>query len=385
MQGKYPSAKICLKALGFRKRSGGLWLHAGVRGAVDYGDGTVPRPVAGRMLRLLGVAAERGNAPSGALCRQLEQQALMALRQRGVVPSSRIDTGKRHGRIGRVEPDDAKEEDFMTNVEAAGMPPVGWRPPGFTPSAVVLKPAPGVPGLLQCQRSQQQTATAATKHGTSGRVSAKPKGPTVSVEKLARLARPKDKSSPVVRSRPGRNGANGVREKTDTNKQQQRDVSQDECRSERVSKTDGVSNGKGSDIDVAIKAKELMQGRGFNHKLFVLCPTPEPEPEQTPETSRQEPRQEPRPKTGPSPSATVLPARTTTGANAPAGRSGNGATGPSRCTCTPPNGRNWRPQAVVAGTMAVIRRVPYMPAAQGEETAQSSIPTPSWPGSWECA
>ena len=41
--GKFPSAKLCLKALGFRKEGRGLWRHEGVRGAVDYGDGYVPR------------------------------------------------------------------------------------------------------------------------------------------------------------------------------------------------------------------------------------------------------------------------------------------------------------------------------------------------------
>eukprot|EP01044_Picomonas_judraskeda_P031267 COSAG03_NODE_11598_length_584_cov_4.071742_1_plen_59_part_10 len=59
------------------------------------------------MLRLLGVAAERGIAPSAALCRQLEEQTLLALSRGGVVPPSRIDTEQRHRRahtgVGRED------------------------------------------------------------------------------------------------------------------------------------------------------------------------------------------------------------------------------------------------------------------------------------------
>jgi hypothetical protein len=61
-----------------------------------------------------------------------------------------------------------------------------------------------------------------------------------------------------------------------------RNASKSERRSKQVNQTNvapASPNGNGREIDVTIRAQELMQGRGLNHKLFVLCPTPEPEPE----------------------------------------------------------------------------------------------------------
>ena len=103
------------------------------------------------MLRLLEMAAERGSAPSAQLCRQLEQQALLDRgRQGGVVPTSRVDTGRRPQQDDRYQarpsglPDAYQDDDDGDDSEGDVIPPVGWRPPGFSATAVVLKPVNGV-------------------------------------------------------------------------------------------------------------------------------------------------------------------------------------------------------------------------------------------------
>ena len=250
--GKYPSARLCLRAIGFTKRRG-VYSHAGVRGAVAYGDGNVSRGCAARMLQLLGVAAERASAPSAALYRELEQRAMLAAEaQRGTV----VQTATVRSR-GVSTPGCSP----TAELASPSMPPVGWRPPGFTPSTSVLLPAKSVrnpmpPKMRVIPQSPPRASQAQISPPVSAVSSARS---TTTVARLAELAQPKSASKPTERRHSARTGA---------------------------AQTGSSPGEAGSAVDLMAQANEMETGRSLNQRLFVL------KDESTPEKPEEEEQEE---------------------------------------------------------------------------------------------